>query len=338
MKNYFQAVSRYKGVFLSLALMSALTACYPLVRQTEAEEKFDHGIETLSYPGKLVTSMLGKRLDDEAVKTDLATDWRASIIDACAKLPGCGKDQPRGEIEKNFECVMHGNHQPDVSLKNRDMRIKLVEMAIAKAVQENSALASVDRHRVAQLLVSGDFSDEIAATVGVAFNKLNPQTKKNKVANYVVNVVNKYGIPFDRLQDIFPSEEEYRSTKQCLDYRKYFDGPFWEHCEKRPNVFLTLIRNVYKIQISKNVSDTMSAVAAADNDALRLALIAYANSVGIKVTNNDISVFRAGLNTDDYDLRPAMAVGADILKAQFGIDQATRKLAYLGREELPSCQ
>ena len=204
---------------------------------------------------------------------------------------------------------------------NREARttpFPLKEQDIADALARfrgNGTAKDDDVKRAAQLLRSGQFTHDIADAVAVILHTV-PDVPLEIVQDFrsLPHFPRRLTLAIER--DLAEDPSAIRAVVR--DLRE--DGTI----HSQPKILTNTLRVIFRQAAPKKIGSTIHALLG--NESVRIAIIIYAQSKGVEISQQDLDQVREAINPDDPNLGALLEPGYQHLIEQFGKKQAVELL------------
>jgi hypothetical protein len=197
----------------------------------------------------------------------------------------------------------------------RTIPFPLTEQHISTAIAAFPATKAGDARRAAQLLMSGQFTGDIAEAVAVILHTI-PDVPLEIVRDVrsLPHFPRRFTLAIER--DLGENPSAIRAVVR--DLRQ--DGTI----HSQPKILTNTLRVIFRQAAPKKIGSTIHTLLG--NDSVRLAIIIYARSKGVEISEHDLDQVRTAINPDDPDLGALLEPGYQHLVEQFGKEQAMELL------------
>lgn len=189
-----------------------------------------------------------------------------------------------------------------------------VSDALAKYPGKGTTKAE-DARRAAQLLMSGQFTGDIAEAVAVILHIV-PDVPLEIVQDWrsLPHFPRRLTLAIER--DLGEDSSAIRAVVR--DLRE--DGTI----NSQPKILTNTLRVIFRQAAPKKIGSTIHTLLG--NESVRLAIIIYARSKGVEISQQDLDHVRAAMNPDDPNLGALLEPGYQHLIEKFGKEQAVELL------------
>jgi hypothetical protein len=97
--------------------------------------------------------------------------------------------------------------------------------------------------------------------------------------------------------------------------------------DSQPTILVNTFKVMFRLATAKQVSSTIQTLLG--NESVRLAIMVYARSKGVQISEQDLDHVRRAIEPDNPNLGALVAPGYRHLMKRFGKDQAMEVLGHL---------
>ena len=281
------------------------------------EETLD-AVRELSFPGLL--AVLGVSEDAAGARGDTLLRAAATTLAAAPELREAGISPER--IERMLRALLIDRSAPAGDAQERARAAVVARLAVA-ALSERTGLAPADARAAAELLGSGEFFGDVAASTAALLHAV-PRLPLALVRDVA-------GLPHRSLRLAAALALDLVGTpfQVPVVLADLLDGSL----DHPPTVLRRTLSALYGFASLAAVLETLRTLLAPENRSLRLAVLVYARANGIPLEDSDLDRVRELFAPDSPGLGPALVAGIERLRKHEGADGALRILRRLGQRE-----